>query len=194
LQAYDAAAVLAPQNTYTHLQRLDLHRRLGHPQAAQAAMDEIATVAWDNNQTYAWAWEHLPASSGAVLDVGAPVPGMLRGVYAPEYDAERAFRWTLEQAHIRFAAHGADTLTLLLRGSRPDTQVRVMYQGEQVAVLRVGTTWQEFTVNLPENAPAASGYTVVELHTDTHVASTDEPYPRGVALGGAWLGGLQERE
>jgi tetratricopeptide (TPR) repeat protein len=184
LAAYEQASARAPQNTYLHTQRLDLYRRLGDSAGARAAMDEIAAVGWDNNQLYSWAWEHLAASTGTRLDVAAPAPGLLRGVYAPQRDGGRVFRWTHERAQIRFAAPRAEQATLVLRAPQPATPVEVYYQGARVDVLQVGTHWQQFTLPLPEAAAAPQ---VLELRAPTTITSLDEPYPRGVALASARL-------
>jgi 4-amino-4-deoxy-L-arabinose transferase-like glycosyltransferase len=184
LAAYEQASARAPQNTYLHAQRLDLYRRLGNPAGARAAMGEIAAVGWDNNQLYSWAWEHLPADTGTRLEIAAPAPGLLRGVYAPQRDGGRIFRWTHERAQIRFDAPRAEQATLVLRAPRPATLVEVYYQGARVDVLQVGTDWQQYTLPLPEAATAPQ---VLELHAPTTITSLDEPYPRGVALAGAWL-------
>jgi tetratricopeptide (TPR) repeat protein len=204
LAAYEQAAALAPQNSYVHANRLDLYRHMGDDAGARAAMDAIAAVGWDNNTLYAWAWEQLPAATGAQLDVAAPAPGLLRGVYAPEFAEGYTLRWTKEHTQVRFSAQEADRLLLLLRADVP-TPVQVWYQGVRVASLQVGTRWATFAVLLPpenreprtenrelrtenlEPGAGSQGSIVVELRAPTHVISTAEPYPRGVALGGAWL-------
>jgi hypothetical protein len=145
-------------------------------------MDTIAAVGWNNNMLYRWAWDNLPAASGPVLDVSTPATGIMRGIYAPERGAGRAFRWTMERAQLRFAAPGAERLLLELRAPRPATPVEVFYQGQQVAALQVGTDWQEVAISLPASSAPPDDVQVVELRAPTHVRSTAAPYPRGVAL------------
>ncbi|HEX5505867.1 MAG TPA: glycosyltransferase family 39 protein, partial [Thermomicrobiales bacterium] len=129
LAAYDQAARYAPDTTTLQLRRLDLLRRAGDDAGARQALAAIAATNWDDAQTYDWAWEHFPATTGARLDVTAPAPGILRGTYPVERDGDRPFRWTLGEMQVRFAAPGADRLTLDLRADRPDTPVTVAYQG-----------------------------------------------------------------
>lgn len=200
LAAYEAAAARAPQNTAINLQRLDLARRLGDPAQMQAAHAAIAAVGWDNNQLYAWAWHNLPATGGAGLDGVAPAVGVLRGVSATAYDGTLPFRWTLDTARMRLQQPGAVRLKLLLRADQPTTPVTIYHQraGQpeptRLATLHVGPQWETFTLPLPLRpwplAPAstaASGTHLVELHAPLHIASPEAPYPRGVALAGAWL-------
>jgi 4-amino-4-deoxy-L-arabinose transferase-like glycosyltransferase len=182
LLAYEHAAERAPQNTYVHAQRLDLYRHLDNAEQAQNAMHTIAAVGWNNNMLYRWAWDNLPAASGPMLDVGAPAPGIMRGVYAPERDEGRAFRWTMERAQLRFVAPEAERLLLELRAPRPATPVEVFYQGHHVADLQVGTDWQEVAIPLPASSALPTDVQVVELRAPTYVRSTAAPYPRGVAL------------
>jgi 4-amino-4-deoxy-L-arabinose transferase-like glycosyltransferase len=208
LEAYGQAAERAPQNTYTHLQRLDLHRRLGNEEGAQQAMEAIAAVGWDNNLLYEWAWEQMPASAGRQLDVTKPAPGLLRGVYAPEHDGERAFRWTMGRAQVRLGAvptlaggqHQPTTseqlcLSLVLRADQPATPVRVFFHHspgqspppgkapyEEVATLQVGPSWQQFNISMGDTPGG-----VLELRAPARPQNTDAPYPRGVALAKAWL-------
>jgi hypothetical protein len=90
----------------------------------------------------------------------------------------------------RFAAPGANRLTLDLRADRPDTPVTVAYQGHALTTLRVGTTWQRYEVPIPAAAdqPAAPpDRGVLDLRAPTYVVSPAEPYPRGVAIAGASL-------
>lgn len=204
LEAYDQAARRAPQNTYVHLKQLDLRRRLGDAAGARQAMEAIAAVGWDNNLVYEWAWERMPASTGGRLDVTAPAPGVLRGVYAPEHDGERAFRWTMGRAQVRLGQLPAPAggqqrqpeqvcLSLVLRAHRPATPVEIYLHPdpkhgessppacEEAAVLRVGTAWQQFDI-VTEEAPG-----LLELRAPARPHSTGEPYPRGVALAEAWL-------
>ncbi|NJN67735.1 MAG: phospholipid carrier-dependent glycosyltransferase [Chloroflexaceae bacterium] len=216
LQAYNQAASHAPQNTYVHLQRLDLFRRLGNPEGAQEAMAAIAAVGWDTNQVYTWAWERLPDPNVTSIqleapDITDPAPGLMRGVYAVEYDGEQAFRWTMGRAQMRLGLLAPEPpgqpgqpvpssrLRLRLRADHPDTPVEVFYQYrdlattgyEPLATLRVGPSWEDVTIPLGgrgifrDNPFGSTG--VVDLRTPTHVASTAEPYPRGVALAGVWL-------
>jgi 4-amino-4-deoxy-L-arabinose transferase-like glycosyltransferase len=216
LEAYDQAASHAPQNTSVHLQQLYLFRRLGSAEGAQEAMDAIAAVGWDTNQVYQWAWERLPAPTVTGIQLQAPhitdpAPGLMRGVYAVEYDGERAFRWTMGRAQIRLGLLAPEPpgqtvppprssqLRLRLRADHPDTPVQVSYQHrgllttgyEPLATVWVGPAWEDVTIPLGERGIFRDnpfGYTgVVDLRTPTHVASTAEPYPRGVALAGAWL-------
>ncbi len=187
LAAYEQATARAPNNSYVHLQRFDLYRRFGLDAEAQAAMDAIADVGWNNNTLYDWAWQHMPAASGAQLAMGAPAPGMMRGVYPAEYHAGRAYRWTMGQAQLRFDAPQATMLVLELRAPRSATPVTVSYNGVDVALLRADTDWQTFAVPLPVvDAPLPEGQ-VVELRSPTTVSSLDEPYARGVALAAAQL-------
>ncbi len=207
LDAYNQAAERAPQNTFTHLQRLALFRMLGDAAGAEEAMAAVASVGWDNNQTYAWAWQHMPANAGTVLDVAAPAPGILQGFYAAEHEGGQAVRWTRGRAQIRLgllppsaATLGRETrLRLRLRADFPDTPVRISYQysdllttrQEVLDTVRVGTSWHTYTLPVGEKGVFTDnpfGYTgVVTLQSPARVASTDAPYPRGVALAGAWL-------
>jgi hypothetical protein len=191
LVAYSDASIRAPQNTYVHTQQLDLHRRTNNPAGVRAEMAAIAAVGWDNNQLYDWAWDAIPATTGARLDIDAPAPGLMRGVYAPQQTPDgRAFRWTHARAQIRFEQPGATRLRLLLRAPRPATPVQVHYQGEWLTTLDVGTEWRSYSVELPPPPPGLSpsiDAQIVELRVPTVVRSTEQPYPRGVALAEAWL-------
>lgn len=124
---------------------------------------------------------------------------------------ERAFRWTMGRAQIRLGLLAPEPpgqtvppprssqLRLRLRADHPDTPVQVSYQHrgllttgyEPLATVWVGPSWEDVTIPLGERGIFRDnpfGYTgVVDLRTPTHVASTAEPYPRGVALAGAWL-------
>jgi hypothetical protein len=205
LDAYNQAAHRAPQNSYTHLQRLDLYRQVGDRAGAQAAMDAIAAVGWDNNQLYRWAWYDIPASAHGHLDAGDPAPGIVRGVYAAESEGEhghdepggRVFRWTREHTHIRLGTLVSQqegmvvsTLSLVLRADAPDTPVQVSFRHDSKSppietTLHVGTEWERFDIpvssaGIGDGVNRFSGR--LELRAPLHVASVDEPYPRGVAL------------
>jgi hypothetical protein len=119
--------------------------------------------------------------------MSAPAPGVLRGVYPEETDGTYTFRWTHERAAMRLALPDAERLLLLLRAPQPATPVAVFCNGQQVARLQVGTAWQTFSVPLPASSTSSQGWQRIELQAPTRVHSTAEPYPRGVALGGAWL-------
>jgi 4-amino-4-deoxy-L-arabinose transferase-like glycosyltransferase len=190
LVAYSEASRRAPQNTYGHAHQLDLHGRMNNPEGVRAEMAAIAAVGWDNNQLYDWAWDALPATTGAQFAVAAPAPGIARGLYAPQQEDGRTFRWTHEWAQIRFAQPGATRLWLVLRAPRPATPVQVHYQGEWLTTLEVGPAWQTFEVELlpppPGTRPSVDAQ-IVELRTPTVVRSTAQPYPRGVALAEAWI-------
>jgi tetratricopeptide (TPR) repeat protein len=187
LAAYEAAHARAPQNARINAHLLSLYRRFGQVAAMREAMASLAAFGWDNNQTYAWAWRNLPPAPVPRLDMSAPAPGVLRGVYPEETDGVYTFRWTHERAEMRLALAGAEKLLLLLRAPQPATPVAVYYNGEQVARLQVGTAWQTFSVPLPASSSSGQGWQHIVLETPTRVQSTAEPYPRGVALGGAWL-------
>jgi 4-amino-4-deoxy-L-arabinose transferase-like glycosyltransferase len=190
LVAYSEASKRAPQNSYVHAQQIDLHRRLDNPDSVRAEMDAIAAVGWDNNQLYDWAWDAIPATTGAQLAISAPAPGIVRGVYAPQQEDGRTFRWTHERAQIRFTQPGATRLHLLLRAPRPATPVQIHYQDEWLITLEAGPAWQTFEVELPPPPPGTRPSVdaqIVELRTPTTVRSPQQPYPRGVALAEAWL-------
>ena len=166
-------------------------RRTGHRAGAQRALDAIAASGAETNQLYDWAWRNLPANTGARLDIAAPAPGLLRGVYPLERDGERPFRWTIGRVQARFDLPGADRLGLVLRADRPATPVEVYYEGERVALVQIGTAWQNVEILL-ETVPGRDAIRpgdrgLLELRVPTHVASPVEPYPRGVALAEAWL-------
>jgi hypothetical protein len=153
-------------------------------------MEAIAAVGWANNQLYDWAWGAIPATTGARLDVGAPAPGVMRGVYAPQQENGLSMRWTHTHAQIRFTQPGATRLWLVLRAPRPATPVQIHYQGEWLTTLEVTTTWQPFEVEIPPPPPGTRPSVdaqIVELRVPTVVRSTEQPYPRGVALAEAWL-------
>jgi 4-amino-4-deoxy-L-arabinose transferase-like glycosyltransferase len=190
LAAYSEASKRAPQNTYVHAQQIDMHRHLDNPDSVRAEMDAIAAVGWDNNQLYDWAWDAIPATTGARLAIAAPAPGIVRGVYAPQQEDGQTFRWTHERAQIRFAQPGATRLRLLLRAPRPATPVQIHYQDEWLTTLEAGPAWQTFEVELPPPPPGTRPSVdaqIVELRTPTVVRSPQQPYPRGVALAEAWL-------
>jgi 4-amino-4-deoxy-L-arabinose transferase-like glycosyltransferase len=211
LAAFDAAAERAPRSTIIHLQRLDLARRLGDTIRARDAMAAIDAAGWDNNLTYTHAWEHLlPAPALARLDVAAPAPGVMRGVYAVEYDGAYPFRWTMGRAQVRMSipTPHQPRLTLVLRADRPDTPVAVFWQWEErressdrqdrpakpLATVLVGPAWEQFTFSLerPDWEQSGNMPGVLELRAPTQVASPDAPYPRGVALAEAWLEEAEE--
>lgn len=205
LAAYDAAARLAPQNTYVQAQRVALYRHMGNEESMHQAMDAIAAFGWDNNQMYVWAWHNLPAYTGTRLDVGAPALGVMRGVYAAETDEDsgRIYRWTKGHAQVRFgtqqAQNGGNTVAngkqstqigLVLKAHLPDTPVGVYYQHALIETVHVGTIWQQVTIPIDDSisltAQGDAG-TLLELRSPTHVVRVDEPYPQGVALAEAWV-------
>ena len=195
LDAYTIAAGHAPNNAALQAQRIALLRERGDVAAAAAAQAQVASVGWDNPQLYAWAYAALPARQRDALDPAAPLTGIADGLYAAERDGARPFRWTLGRARIRFASNPALRLHLTLRAPRPATPVEVRYQGIAVATITVGVAWQTFDLPLKDIIDARDLATsggdaqigVVELRAPTAVQSARDPYPRGVALGGAEL-------
>ncbi len=184
LAAYEQAAARAPQNSLVQAQRLDLLRRMGADAEAQAAMGRIAAYGWDSNQLYRWAWERLPFAATLPLDMGTPAPGVMRGFYPVEWERGRSIRWSMERAAVRIAAPDTTTpftATLLLRADAESTPVVLSYGGRQQTTLQVGTAWRRFEVVLPP----VDG--VLVLQTEAHVVSVQQPYPRGIAIGGVWV-------
>lgn len=181
LGAYQQATALATQNTYVHTLLLDLYRRLEDPAGAERAMVAIDAVGWDNPQMYAWGWQNIPTRSAAALPLGAPAPGLMRGVYAVATDNDAPHRWTVDRAAFRFAVAEPERLLLRLRAPVAALPVTVWLNGELAATLVINDAWQTYRVAVPTSVQTAA-VQVVELRSVPTVTSPAEPYPRAVAI------------
>ncbi len=144
------------QNWYQAiLLRGDILRAQGDLEEARSAFRtrEIA----ERNPT-AWAWTHLVPPADGEVDIGGGLDwGLVDGFYQPEHDGETSYRWSGEQARLRFPQAGTgqpQALYLHLRGWRPSGEapaaVHVLLEEIEVARFTAPAEWQQVRIDLPQ--------------------------------------------
>ncbi len=137
----------------------DLYRRWGELDRARTYLD-AREVKVANPQD--WAWAHLWPPPTDRIDVGSGLDlGYLRGTHIAEAEGETTYRWTQEEAQVRFPAplpHPPEGVRLRLRAWRPAGMaaptLTVLYRGRTLGRWTVPADWTELTVPLPDGIPA----------------------------------------
>jgi tetratricopeptide (TPR) repeat protein len=188
LAYYAAASERAPRNVYAHARQLEGLLAQGDRTGAEAQLQAIRDVDWDNNLLYQWAWQHLSVAPPPRLDMdGASDIGSINGFYRAERDGDASYRWTMGTARLRFASADGQPISKLrlrLRADEPNSSVAVFASDKlmglrEIGRLQVGTAWQQFEVPLGANTLIALD---VELRSPAPIRSPQQPYPRGVAV------------
>ncbi len=178
-----ALAAVTGQNWYqARLLRGDLLRAQGRLDEARAEFG--ARDVQERNPT-AWAWDHLRPPAGSTVDLGGGLDlGLVDGFHAPERDGEVTYRWSGEEARLRFLGAGTgrpQTLRLRLRGWRPEgeapAEVILLAGGVEVARFVAPAEWTEVSAVLPTVPPGQD--IVVALRSSAFPAG-----PRDLLLSG----------
>jgi 4-amino-4-deoxy-L-arabinose transferase-like glycosyltransferase len=173
--------------------RGDIFRSWGDLERARAQFG-VRTV--DQRNPTSWAWDHLRPPASTDLDLGSDLDlGMMDGFYLGEEDGAVTFRWSQEEARLRFPGAGTGRpmqLSLHLRAWRPAHEepavVRIIQDEAEIGRLQPSTSWEEVHLSLP--ASPAGEDIVVTLRTNTFLAG-----PRDLLLTGElrFLGVMVDR-
>jgi 4-amino-4-deoxy-L-arabinose transferase-like glycosyltransferase len=181
-EAAALAAVTGVDWYQARLLRGDLLRAQGELDEARA---EFGARDVEARNPTAWAWAHLHPPAGREVDLGGGLDlGLVDGFYPGERDGELTYRWSGEEARLRFPGAGTgrpQTLRLRLRGWRPEggtpAEVVLSVEGTEVARFVAPPGWEEVSVPLP--ATATGQDTVLTLRTTTFL-----PGPRDLLTTG----------
>lgn len=175
------------------LLRGDIQRAQGDLEGARS---QFGAREVDTHNPTDWAWDHLQPPPGQEIDLGSDLDlGLVDGFYLGEHDAGRTFRWSAEQARLRFPRAGTGqplTLYLSLRGWRPvgerPAEVIVRMERTDLARFTVSSEWEQVRIPLP--AVKVGQDVVVVLQANAFLAG-----PRDLLETGAlrFLGVMVER-
>jgi 4-amino-4-deoxy-L-arabinose transferase-like glycosyltransferase len=185
-EAYRSASDLAPRNVYARARRIPLLLAQGDEAGAQAQLEAIAGVDWDNNLLYQWAWLNLEAEALPRLEMGgARELGLIEGFYRAQRDGDTSYRWAMGVARAKVQTRGdGGTLRMRVRADLPNTLLTVEvphFFGPDTRTGRfeIGTDWQVVELELQ---PKTAVETIVYLRAPAPLRDTQQPYPRGVAV------------
>ncbi len=178
------------------LLRGDILRSLGKVEAARS---EFSARELKVRNPTGWAWSHLRPPVSREVDLGDGLDwGLVDGFYSPEQDGETAYRWSTEEACLRFPDAGTgrpQTLHLRLRAWRPAgeplPQVSLLLEGIEVARFSAPAEWEELAFPLPATAPGTD--IVLTLQSTTFfpgprdLLETGQLRLLGVMVDRAWL-------
>ncbi len=170
-QALDLLSTV--ESYQAHLLRGDLLRARGDVTSARREFGERDV---ETRNPTGWAWNHLYPAPTSRVDLGDGLDwGLLDGFYQAEQEGQATYRWSGEQAWLRFpgAATGQPlVLRLRLRGWRPageaPAQVTVSLDGMAVSQFTAPADWDKVEIQLP--AVPAGQNVVVSLQVNGFVA------------------------